>query len=177
MRTLYDYYKLFPHTDCGYCGNTSCLTMLRRYCLGNSDLNSCIYFKSGERQTPKISYSPPPLRLPPAENISYIRPCPSEPTKVTIEVNVLPKIHSPYGYFDMITADKIFDHQISNLKISPSLGIARIESEAGDVMIFSEGKVIIRRGADERRAFWEIGKAIRLLWATVNRKIRAESAQ
>lgn len=76
----------------------------------------------------------------------------------------------------MITADSIFDRQIPNLKISPSLGIVRIESEAGDVMVFSEGKVIIRRGADEKRAFWEISRAVRLLWATVNRKIRAESA-
>ncbi|MDH5810690.1 MAG: hypothetical protein QXO54_03020 [Candidatus Methanomethylicaceae archaeon] len=176
MKTLYDYYRLFPHTDCGYCGSTSCLTMLRRYCLGKSDLNSCIYFKSGELPSPKISYSPPHLKEPPTEKISYIRPCPSEPTKVTIEVNVLPQTHSPYGYFDMITADSIFDRQIPNLKISPSLGIVRIESEAGDVMVFSEGKVIIRRGADEKRAFWEISRAVRLLWATVNRKIRAESA-
>ncbi|MBC7113975.1 MAG: hypothetical protein H5T34_08200 [Candidatus Methanomethyliales bacterium] len=177
MRTLYDIYQIFPHTDCGYCGSSSCLTMLRRYCIGKSNLSDCIYFKSGELPTPKITYSPPAIKVPHNQKISYIRPCPSEPSKVTIEINILPPVHSPYGYFDMITADTIFQHQITNLKISPSLGIVRLESETGDVMVFSEGKVVIRRGADERSAFWEISRALRLLWATVNRKPRAESAQ
>ncbi|MGC8936886.1 MAG: hypothetical protein ACP5KV_05940 [Candidatus Methanomethylicaceae archaeon] len=176
MRTLYEIYKNFTHRDCGFCGSPSCLTMLRKYCLGKSRLEDCIYYKSGALAPPKISYSPTKIGSPPGERISYIRPCPSEPSKVTVEVNILPTNHSPYGYFDMITADSIFDWQIHNMKISPSLGIARIESENGDLTIFSGGKIVIRRGADERRAFWEISRAVRLLWATVNRNIRAESA-
>jgi len=129
LRTFYDNYMDFPQMDCGYCGNTSCLAMLRKYCVGKSHIKDCVYFRSGARIIPKISYSPPALRTLHTEKITYIRPCPSEPSKVTIEVNVLPEDHSPYGYFDIITADKIFDRRIPNLKISPSLGIARIESE------------------------------------------------
>ncbi len=177
MRIFYDNYKVFPQLDCGYCGNPSCVTMLRKYCIGESSLGDCIFFKTGVFNEANISCSPPVLRTPTNQRISYVRPCPTEPNRVTIEVNVLPTDHSHYGYFDMITAQKIFSQTIPALKISPSLGVARMESENGDVMVFSEGKIVIRRGADEKRAFWQISRVARLLWATVNRSFRAEYAQ
>ncbi|MGQ9759868.1 MAG: hypothetical protein ACUVQ5_04805 [Candidatus Methanomethylicaceae archaeon] len=177
MKNFYENYKSFPHTDCGYCGNPSCVTMLRKYCIGKSKLEECIYFSAGAYDVENIYCSLPQLRSSPGQAISYVRPCPTEPSKVTIEVNLLPSVSSPYGYFDMITAEKIFNRTVPGLKISPSLGIARIESENGDIMVFSEGKIVIRRGKNEERAFWQISRVVRLLWATVNWRFQAESVQ
>lgn len=168
MKNFFENYKSFPHADCGYCGNTSCVAMLRNCCIGKSKFEECIYFKAGVYDEESIHCSHPQLRSYPGQAISYIRTCPTEPSKVTIEVNLLPPGSSPYGYFDMITADKILGKTVPGLKISPSLGIARMESENGDVMGFSEGKIVIRRGTDEGRALWQISRFVRLLWATVN---------
>jgi hypothetical protein len=87
---------------------------------------------------------------------------------VTVEVSLSAPENSKYGYFDMISAEKIFNQFVPGLKISPSLGIARHESEGGDVIGFSEGRVLIHRAENEGNAFWQLSKFVRSLWAAVN---------
>jgi len=167
-KSLYEKYKNFPKTDCGYCGNTSCITMLRRFCSGELPLSECIYFRAGLYNANEFSCSPPVPRGTPKPNISYIRPCPTDADRISVEVSLLPPEGSKYGYFDMITLDNIFNHAVPGLRISPSLGIARLESELGDVMGFSEGRVLIRRASNESSAFWQLSRFVRSLWVAVS---------
>ena len=168
IRSLYENYRNFPKTDCGYCGNTSCITMLRRYCSGELPLSKCIYFRAGVYNASNFSCSPPVPKGMPKSTISYIRPCPSDSDRITVEISLLTPENSKYGYFDMITAEKIFDQVVPGLKISPSLGIARQESEGGDVMGFSEGRMLVQRADSEGIAFRQLSRFVRSLWAAVN---------
>jgi hypothetical protein len=142
--------------------------MLRRYCLGELPLSECIYFRAGVYNENDFSCGPPVPKGTPKPTISYIRPCPSDSDRITVEVSLLAPANSKYGYFDMITAEKIFDQVVPGLKISPSLGIARQESEGGDVMGFSEGRVLVRRADNEGGAFRQLSKFVRSLWAAVS---------
>jgi hypothetical protein len=168
IKSLYENFKNFPRTDCGYCGNASCITMLRRFCSGELPISECIYFRAGLYNEKDFSCSPPVPKEPQKPTISYIRPCPTDSERITVEVSLLAPENSKFGYFDMITAEKIFDQVVPGLRISPSLGIARLESEWGDVMGFSEGRVLIRRAANESGAFRQLSKFVRLLWAAVS---------
>lgn len=167
MNSIFDAYLKFPRTDCGFCGNTSCIAVLRKYCSGQMPLEECLFFKTG-------AYAPDSIQCPPSKKydhepgISYVNPCPSDASRVTVEVSMASGEHIKYGYYDMVTLDGIFGKSIPSLKVSPSLGIARIEDDGRAIMAFSEGRMLIRRAASQDDAFWQLSKSLRQLWAAVN---------
>jgi hypothetical protein len=87
---------------------------------------------------------------------------------VTVEANLASLEHSKYGYFDMFTAEKIYGKTGHEIKISPSLGLARMEPEGRAIMGFTDGRALIRRAETEEDAFWHLSRFVRLLWAAVN---------
>lgn len=167
MNTIYDAYLKFPRRDCGFCGNTSCIAALRRYCSGQMGLEECLFFRTG-------AFSPDSVRCPPskkfdvAPGISYVNPCPSDSSRVTVEVSLATELHSKHGYYDMVTLDNIFGKSTPTLKVSPSLGITRMEDDGRAIMAFSEGRMLIRRASGQDDAFWQLSRSIRQLWAAVN---------
>jgi len=167
VTSFYELYRKFPKADCGYCGNASCVTALRKYFMGKFSLDECLYFKKQiynkgdftEKPTRKASPFPPGIR--------YISPCPSDSSMVTAEVS-LNSSPDQIDYFDFITAEKIFGYNYGVMKISPTLGIARFEVDGKAVMAFSDGRVLVRRALDKKDAFWQLRTSIRRLWAAVN---------
>ncbi|MCQ5377423.1 MAG: hypothetical protein NO516_05165, partial [Candidatus Methanomethylicia archaeon] len=149
MTSFYELYRKFPNIDCGYCGNASCVTALRRYLMGKFSLDECLYFKKQiynkgdfmEKPARKASPFPPGIR--------YISPCPSDSSMVTAEVS-LNSSPDQIDYFDFIIAEKIFGYNCGVMKISPTLGIARFEVDGKAVMAFSDGRVLVRRALDKK---------------------------
>jgi hypothetical protein len=68
----------------------------------------------------------------------------------------------------MISAEKLFGQSLLELKIAPSLGLARLESDGEAVMGFTEGRILIRRALNEDDAFWQLSRFTRWLWGAVN---------
>jgi len=167
VHSIIDAYSRFPKADCGYCGNPSCITALRRHCSGEMPLDQCIFFRTG-------ALDPQSIRCPPATEssgvpgISYINPCPSDAHAVTVEVSLASGEHAKHGYYDMVTLDRILGGHVPSLKVSPSLGMARIELEGRSIMAFGEGRILIRRALDEEDALLQLSRAMRQLWAAVN---------
>ncbi len=166
MATFYENYAKFPKTDCGYCGNPSCVTLLRRYSSGDQPITDCVYFKSGLCNEGDFTRTPLVRPQSLKREISYVNPCASDADRVAVEVHL--SEDTKYGYFDMITANKLFGAAIPGLKISPALGIARYEIEGKGIMGFSDGRLIIRRASSREDAFWLLSRFVRSLWAAVN---------
>jgi hypothetical protein len=132
------------------------------------ELSECIYFKSS-------AYDESDFQCPSAitnndaqPGISYVNPCPSDSGRVTVEASLANPENLKFGFFDMITAEKIFGLFVPYLKISPSLGIARFDYGDVAVMAFSEGRVLVRRALNQEDAFWQLSNSIRKLWAATN---------
>jgi ArsR family metal-binding transcriptional regulator len=168
IKSFYDNYLNFPKTDCGYCGCTSCVALLRRHYAGEASLSDCIYFEA--RGYCKEDFVSPKhfTNTKTEPSVSYVSPCPSDAERVTVEVNLASDLHSKYGYFDMISAEKLFGQSLPEMKIAPSLGLARLESDGEAVMGFAEGRILIRRALNENDAFWQLSRFIRWLWGAVN---------
>ncbi len=167
-KSLYENYQRFPKVDCGYCGSSSCISQLRRHCAGEARLSDCIFFKEGGLREADFQCSlekPISLKGP---SISFVNPCPTAPELVTVEANLTSPEHSRYGYFDMFTAEKLYGKTGHDIKISPSLGLARMEPGGRAIMGFSDGRTLIRRALTEEDAFWQLSRFVRLLWAAVN---------
>jgi hypothetical protein len=167
-KSLFENYRAFPKVDCGYCGSSSCISMLRRHCAGEAKLSDCIFFKEGELKEADFECAPERSRTSPGPSISFVNPCPTAPELVTVEVNLSSPEYSKYGYFDMFTAEKIFGKAGHDVKISPSLGLARMEPDGRAIMGFTDGRTLIRRALTEEDAFWHLSRFVRLLWAAVN---------
>lgn len=168
MKSLFENYRNFPKVDCGYCGSSSCISMLRRYCVGVSRLSDCIFFKEGNLKEADFQCVLDKKRIPNGPSISFVNPCPTAPELVTVEVNLASAEYSKYGYFDMVTAEKIYGKIEHSVKISPSLGLARMEPDGRAIMGFCDGRTLIRRAQTEVDAFWHLSRFVRLLWAAVN---------
>ncbi len=167
MHSIFDAYSKFPRANCGYCGYPSCITALRKHCSGEMPLSKCIFFKTGAFDPGAIS-CPEISKTAREPGISYVNPCPSDASRMTVEVSMASAEHAKHGYYDMITLDGIFGKSSPSLKISPSLGIVRIEQDGRAIMVFSEGRMLIRRALGRDDAFWQLSKAMRQLWAAVN---------
>ena len=168
ITSLFDSYKIFPKIDCGYCGNPSCITLLRKKSLDEASLSECIYFKYGICEESAFSTNPPQAKVKPGPSISFINPCPSASELVTVEVNFSSPESSKHGYFDMVTAEKIYGQAVPGLRVSSSLGLARFEVGGRAIMGFSKGRVLVRRAIDEADAFFQLCKFARWFWAAVN---------
>lgn len=168
IKSFYDNYLNFPKTDCGYCGCTSCVTLLRRHCAGEASLSECIYFETGGYCKEDFACPPHFANSKTEPSISFVSPCPSDAERVTVEVNLASDLHSKYGYFDMISAEKLFGQSLPEMRIAPSLGLARLESDGEAVMGFAEGRILIRRALNEDDAFWQLSRFTRWLWGAVN---------
>lgn len=165
---MFENYKAFPKVDCGYCGNSSCISMLRRHCAGEDRLSRCIFFQHGILNEDDFRCElgrPMPASKP---SVSFVRPCPSSPDVVAAELSLARPENARYGYFDMYTAEKFFGPTSPEVKVSTSLGLARTEPDGRAVMAFSNGRVLIRRARTEEDAFWHLSRMVRLLWAAVN---------
>lgn len=168
MKSLFESYRSFPKVDCGYCGSSSCISMLRRHCAGVSKLSDCIYFKAGLLKEGDFRCALERPRTPPGPSISFVNPCPTAPELVTVEVNLSSPEHAKFGYFDMFTAEKIFGRTGHEVRVSPSLGLARMEPDGRAIMGFADGRTLIRRALRAEDAFWHLCRFARLLWAAVN---------
>jgi hypothetical protein len=167
-KSLSDNYKAFPKVDCGYCGNSSCISMLRSHCAGKASLSDCIFFEVGDLSEADFECFSENPTYSPGPSISFVAPCPSSPELVTAELS-LSRLESPvHDYFDMYTADKIFGASGHEVRISTSLGLARMEPDGRAIMAFSNGRVLIRRAQNEEDAFWHLSRMVRLLWAAVS---------
>lgn len=167
MRSFYELYKKFPQVDCGYCGNASCVTALRKYCIGKFSLEECLYFKKGLYNKEDFKDKPAPTASTIPAGLKYISPCPSDSSMVTAEAS-LNSASNRLDYFDFITAEKLFGRNYGAMNISPTLGIARFEIDGKAVMAFFDGRVLIRRALDKEDALWHLRTSIRRLWAAVN---------
>jgi ArsR family metal-binding transcriptional regulator len=168
IKSFYDNYLNFPKTDCGYCGCTSCVTLLRRHCAGEASLSGCIYFEAGGYSKEDFVCPTYFTKNKMEPSVSFVSPCPSDAERVTVEVNLASALHSKYGFFDMISAEKLFGQLLPEMRIAPSLGLARLESDGEAVMGFAEGRILIRRALNEDDAFWQLSRFTRLLWGAVN---------
>jgi hypothetical protein len=169
MVTFYENYKNFPHTDCGYCGCSSCITALRKFCLGEFDLADCVYFKVGKYR--EENFFPTPVvnnlwSLKPG--ITYVLPCAVDPKRTALEVYLSYPENLKYGYFDMITADKIIYLYFPGLGFCPSLGIANLEQGGRAIWGYANGQVLCRLSLDKEDALWQLSRFTRLLWGAVN---------
>jgi len=162
-------YKKFPKTDCGYCGCTSCITALRRYSLGEMPLSSCIYFRSGSLKEEDFPQSPPVVYTWFSKpGINLIAPCAVDPKRTAMDIVLAQTEYQKYGFFDMVTADKIFYLYIPGLGFSSYLGIARLELEGRSVEGFTNGQVFVRLALDRHDVFWQLSRFVRLLWGAVS---------
>ena len=168
MKSIYENYLNFPKTDCGYCGSTSCIGLLRRYCTGEAALSDCIYFQAGVANPEDFPCKAQSSKGSTRQSIAFVNPCPSDAERVTVEINLASKANSKYGYFDMVSAEKLFGQAVAGLRIAPSLGLARYEFEGRAVMGFWEGRVLVRRALNEDDAFWQLSRFTRWLWGAVN---------
>jgi len=169
MVTFYDNYRRFPKTDCGYCGNLSCITALRKFCLGEFDLDECIYFKAGSNRAG--DFTPVPVvsnRWELKPGITYVLPCAVDPNRTAMEVYLSYPENLRYGFFDMITADRILYMYIPGLGFSPSLGIGILQQAGRSVEGFSNGQVLSRLALDREDALWQLSRFTRWLWGAVN---------
>jgi hypothetical protein len=167
-KSLYEYYKSFPKVDCGYCGNDSCISMLRRHCMGKSDLSDCIFFEKGLLKSEDFACAPEGTIYSTGPSVMFVNPCSSSPELMTAEVSLSRPESPTRDYFDMHTAEKIYGASGRELKVSTSLGLARMEPDGRAIMAFSNGRVLIRRARTENDAFWHLSRVMRLLWAAVN---------
>lgn len=164
---IHELYAKFPKEDCGYCGSTSCISALRKCLLGKMRLSECIFFKYGIYE--EKDYAMPAPRNPQiGRGVSFIRPCPSDPSQITMEVSLAHEGGSPFGYFDMVSASGIWGNCLPSMRISPSLGIAKFDLGNATSMAFSDGRVLVRRAQDEVSAYRAVSTAARRLWAAVN---------
>jgi len=166
--SLYERYKKFPKVDCGYCGNNSCISMLHRQGMGKSDLSECIFFETGELNEEDFECAPEGIIYSTGPSLMFVNPCSSAPELMTAEVNLSRPESLTRDYFDIQTAEKIFGASGHDMKVSASLGLARMEPDGRAVMAFSNGRILIRRGKTEEDAFWHLSRMMRLLWAAVN---------
>jgi len=167
-KNLSDSYRSFPKLDCGYCGNSSCISMLRRHCAGEASLSDCLFFKAGGLREADYECAPERPKAPQPSTLSFVNPCPSSPKLVTAEMSLAHPEGSAYGYFDMHTAAKLFGSPGHEVKVSPTLGLARMEHDGRAVMAFGNGRVLMSRALSEEDAFWHLSRIVRLLWAAVN---------
>jgi len=169
MITFSNNYKKFPKADCGYCGNTSCITALRRYSFDEMSLSRCIYFRSGSLKEEDFPQSPPVVYTWFSKpGINLIAPCAVDPKRTAMDIVLAQTEYQKYGFFDMVTADKIFYLYIPGLGFSPYLGIAMLELEGRCVEGFSNGQVFVRLALDKHDVFWQLSRFVRLLWGAVN---------
>lgn len=167
-KSLSESYKAFPKVDCGYCGNSSCISMLRCHCMGKSALSECIFFEAGNLDEKSFECVPETTVYSRGPSVLFVNPCSSSPELMTAEVD-LSRSESPLrDYFDMQTAEKIYGASGHDMRVSTSLGLARMEPDGRAVMAFSNGRVLIRRAQSEEDAFWHLSRMVRLLWAAVN---------
>ena len=167
-KSLSENYNAFPKVDCGYCGNSSCISMLRRCYAGKSILSNCIFFETGDLREADFECTPESPTYSPGPSVMFVNPCPSSPELVTAEVSLSRLESSVRNYFDMHTAEKIYGASSRKMKVSTSLGLARMEPDGRAIMAFSNGRVLIRRAQNEKDAFLHLSRMMRLLWAAVN---------
>jgi len=131
-------------------------------------LSDCIFFKEGHLREEDFDCAPERQKPSPGPSISFVNPCPTAPELVTVEANLSSPEYYKYGYFDMFTAEKIFGRMGHEVKVSPSLGLARMEPDGRAIMGFTDGRTLIRRALTEEDAYWYLSRFVRLLWAAVN---------
>lgn len=169
MATFYDNYKSFPNADCGYCGCPSCVSALRRYCGGEMRLGDCIFFKAGmfkESSFRPIKYTNSWQHLKPG--VTMNQTCAVNPNRRAVEVYLSFPENLKYGFFDMITADKLHYIYLPGMGFSPSLGIGILEQESRVIEGFWDGRVLCRLAMDEQDAFWQLSRFTRWLWGAVS---------
>jgi hypothetical protein len=132
-------------------------------------LSDCIYFRSGlfkEKdfpQSPAVFYSC--FSKP---GINLIAPCSVDPQRTAMYIVLAETDYQKYGYFDMVTADKIFYLYIPGLGFSSYLGIGRLEQEGRSVEGFSNGEVFVRLSLNRHDLFCQLSRYVRLLWGAIN---------
>ena len=127
-----------------------------------------MFFENGILMKADFQCTPENPTYSPGPSVLFVNPCSSAPELVTAEVS-LSWLESPvHDYFDMHTAEKIYGASGHKMKVSTSLGLARMEPDGRAIMAFSNGRVLIRRAQTEEDAFWHLSKMMRLLWAAVN---------
>jgi hypothetical protein len=170
ITNFYSNYVNFPKADCGFCGSPSCVSALRKFCLGEMSLEDCIYFKAGLYKEEDFEAAPLVTSIWGKEpGISLVKPCDVDPKRTAMFVYLAYPENQKYGYFDMVTADKIFQFNIPIMGFSPSLGICRIvENDGRTAEGVSNGELLARLALDKEDALWQLSRLTRWLWAAVN---------
>ena len=169
MDTFFDNYKKFPKADCGFCGKPSCVSALRSFSSDEFSLEQCIYFQSGkynEREFKPIQNVNSGWNLKPG--ITMLLPCAVDPNRKAVEIYLSYPENLKYGYFDMISADKILYIYVPGMGFCPSLGIGRFDRDTRAIWGYWSGQVLCRLALDEQDAFWQISRFTRWLWGAVN---------
>lgn len=170
IANFYANYVNFPKADCGFCGSPSCVSALRKFCLGEMSLGDCIYFKAGYYREEDFKSVPVVVssvwgRQP---GISLVMPCMIDPKKTAMYAFLSHPENLKYGFFDMVTADKIFQYNVPGMGFSPSLGICRIERDSRSAEGVANGELLARLALDKEDALWQLSRLTRWLWAAVN---------
>lgn len=170
IASFYANYLSFPKTDCGFCDNPSCVSALRRFCLGEMSLRDCIYFKAGFYKEEGYEAVPTLKSLwGKHPGINQIMPCGVDPKRTAMYVYLSYPENEKYGFFDMVTADKIFQYNVPGMGFCPSLGICNMTEPDGRIAEgVSNGELLARLAMDKEDALWRLSKLTRRLWAAVN---------
>lgn len=169
IATFYSQYVKFPKADCGFCGSPSCVSALRKFCVGEMRLGDCIYFQAGQYREEDFEAVPIVSNIWGRQpGISLIMPCSVDPNRTAMYVYLSYPENQKYGFFDMVTADKIFQYSIPGMGFSPSLGICRIERDGRSAEGVSNGELLARLALDKEDALWQLSRLSRWLWAAVN---------
>jgi len=169
MVTFYSQYKVFPHADCGYCGCPSCVSALRRYCEGEMRLDECLYFRAGmynEDDFNPVKETSNRWNLKPGVTMS--QQCAVDPKRKAVEVYLSQPENLRYGFFDMITADKVIYLYVAGMGFSPALGIGILERDTRVLEGYWDGRILCRLALSEQDAFWQQSRFARWLWGAVN---------
>jgi len=170
-KDAYDILKLLPNTNCGRCGNPSCIALARRISCGRQGPEDCPYIEPGNLgrlKTMMQDCGPSQVPAGKEEAVIELQPC-AEYGRVTLEVQLPRPEGSVYDLFDschMCTAFRDLSG-LDNVKCSLELGYGLAQIEEKRIHVFRSGKITMRRAFDRADALRTLDRVTRALWPSV----------
>ncbi len=170
MQSLSDLFELMPEKgrkDCEECGLSTCRAFARRLVGGDIKLERCPYVKSENKKKIKKMLKEgvqlvKQVSFEGQEGVALIHPCATDATKVSAEAQLVEPMK--YGFLDIDAFAPLVESKFKEVRCSDRLGIAKFKYGARDIIVYSSGKVNIKRCKNKKDIEKTLDLISRMMW-------------
>lgn len=170
MQSISDIYELMPeggHRDCGECGLSTCRAFARRLAKKELEVDRCPYLKADTKKRIKklqregiqlvkqVSFEG-------QEGVALIHPCVTDAKKVSAETQLAKPMK--YGFLDVEAFKPLADLKFKDVRCSSRLGILKFNHGLREIVLYSSGKINVKKASDREDAIRTIDRLGRMMW-------------